>query len=88
MRSGTIVGQVTPCERQCDLLRILLRSQLGQEEVGRRMGHVLRFGDKEREEWRGKYRGFSMWKEDVGDTRGEIVPGQFQKDHDVWAQVS
>ena len=52
------------------------------------MDHVLRFGDKEIEGWRGTHRGFSMWKEGVGDTRGEIVPEQFQKDHGVWAQVS
>ena len=68
MQSGTIVSQVTLCERQCDRLRILLQSQLGQGEVGRRMGHVLRFGDKEIEEWRGRHRGFSMWKEGVGGT--------------------
>ena len=49
---------------------------------------MLRFDDKEIEEWRGTHRGFSMWKEDVSGTRGEIVPGQFQKDHVVWARVS
>ena len=68
MWSGTIVGQESPCERQCGRLRILLRSQLCQEEVGRRMDHVLRFGDKEIEGWRGTHHGFSMWKEGVGGT--------------------
>ena len=52
------------------------------------MDHVLWFGDKEIKGWRGTHRGFSMWEEGVGGTRGEIVPEQFQKDHDVWAQVS
>ena len=88
MRSGTAVGQGGLCGRQCDRLRTLLLSQLRQEEVGRRRDHVLRFGDKEIEGWHGTHREFSMWEEGVGGTRGEIVPGQFQKDHDVWVQVS
>ena len=49
---------------------------------------MLRFDDKEIEEWHGTHRGFSMWREGVSSTRGEIVPGQFQKDHVVWARVS
>ena len=88
MRSGTVVGQGSPCERQYDRLRILPRSQSRQEEVGRRRDHVLQFDDKEIREWRGIHRVFSMWVEGVSDTRGEIVPEQFQKDHDIWAQVS
>ena len=88
MRSGTAVGQGSPCERLCDQLRILLRNQSRQEEVGRRRDHVLRFDDKKIEGWRGIRRGFSMWKEDVSGIRGEIVPERFQKDHVVWAQVS
>ena len=52
------------------------------------MDHVLRFDDKEIKGWRVTHRGFSMWKEDIGGTRGEIVPEQFQKNHDIWAQVS
>ena len=83
MRSGTAVGQGSPCERQCDQLRILLRSQSRQEEVGRMRDHVLRFDDKEIEGWRGTHRGFSMWREGVSGIRGEIVPEQFQKDHVV-----
>ena len=47
--------------------------------------HVLLFGDKEIEGWRGTRRGFSMWREGVGGTRGEIVPEQFQKGHVVLA---
>ena len=66
MRSGTIVGQVSPYERQCGRPCTLLQSQLCQEEVEKRMDHVLRFGDKEIEEWRGTRRGFSMWKKGVG----------------------
>ena len=50
--------------------------------------HVLRFDDKEIEGWHGKHREFSMWREGVSGTRGEIVPEQFQKDHVVWVQVS
>ena len=88
MRSGTAVGQGSPCERQCDQLHILLRSRLHRAEVGRRMDHVLQFGDKEIEVWRGTHHEFSMWEEDVDSTRGEIVPEQFQKGRDVWAQVS
>ena len=88
MRSGTTFGQKSPCGKQYGLLCILLRSQLGQEGVERRMDHVLWFGDKEIKGWCGTHRGFSMWEEGVGSTRGEIVPEQFQKDHDVWAQVS
>ena len=52
------------------------------------MDHVLPFDDKEIREWRGTHRVFSMWEEGVSSTRGEIVPGQFQKDHAVWARVS
>ena len=88
MRSGTVVGQGSPCERQCDQLRILLRNQSRQEEDEGRMDHVLPFGDKKIRGWRGIHRVFSMWKEDVSDTRGEIVPERFQTDHGVWAQVS
>ena len=88
MRSGTVVGQGSPCERQRDQPCILLRSQSRQEGVERRTVHVLQFGDKEIEVWRGTCRGFSMWEEGVVGTRGEIVPEQFQKDHVVWAQVS
>ena len=46
---------------------------------------MLLFGDKEIEGWRGTRRGFSMWREGVGGTRGEIVPEQFQKGQVVWA---
>ena len=49
---------------------------------------MLRFGDREIEGWHGTHHEFSTWEEGVGGTRGEIVPGQFQKDHDVWVQVS
>ena len=49
---------------------------------------MLRFDDKEIEEWRGTHYGFSIWREGVSGTQGEIVPGQFQKDHVVWARVS
>ena len=49
---------------------------------------MLPFGDKEIEGWHGTRRGFSMWREGVGGTRGEIVPEQFQKGHVVWARVS
>ena len=49
---------------------------------------MLRFGDKEIEEWRGIHHGSSMWREDEVDIQGEIVPEQFQRDHGVWAQVS
>ena len=56
----------------------------GQEKDG----PCASVGDKEIEGWRGAHCGFSMWEEDVDSTRGEIVPEQFQKDHDVWAQVS
>ena len=88
MRSGTVVGQGSPCERQCDRLRILPRSQSRQEGVGRRRDHVLPFDDKEIGGWRGIHRVFSMWVEDVSSTRGGIVPERFQMDHVVWAQVS
>ena len=88
MRSGTVVGQGGPCERQYDQLCILLRSQSCQEEVGRRRDHVLQFVDKEIGGWRGIRRVFSMWVEGVSGTRGEIVPGRFQMDHVVWARVS
>ena len=88
MRSGTAVGQGSPCERQCDQLRILLRNQSRQEGVGKRRDHVLWFDDKEIEGWRGTHRGFSMWREGISGIRGEIVPEQFQKDHVVWARVS
>ena len=88
MRSGTIVGQGSPCERQCDQPRILLRNQSRQEGDEGRMDHVLLFGNKEIREWCGTHRVFSMWEEGVSGTRGEIVPEQFQKDHVVWAQVS
>ena len=63
MQSGTTFGQGSPCERRYDQLRILLRNQLGQEEVGRRRDHVLQFGDKKIEEWRGIHHGSSRWKE-------------------------
>ena len=49
---------------------------------------MLQFGDKEIEEWRGTHRGFSMWREGVSGTRGEIVPELFQKDRVVWVRVS
>ena len=88
MWSGTVFSQGSPCERRCDRLRILPLNQSRQEGVGGRRDHVLRFGDKEIEEWRGTHRGFSMWREGVSGTRGEIVPEQFQKDHVVWARVS
>ena len=88
MRSGTAVGQGSPCERLCDQLRILLRNQSRQEEVRRRKDHVLRFVDKKIEGWRGIHRVFSMWKEGVSGTRGEIVPERFQMDRVVWEQVS
>ena len=52
------------------------------------MDHVLQFGDKEIEGWCGTHCGFSMWEEGVSGTRGEIVPEQFQRDHDVWGRVS
>ena len=83
MRSGTIFGQESPCGRRYDRLCILLQSQLGQEGFERRMDHVLWFGDKEIKGWRGTHRGFSMWEEGVGSTRGEIVPEQFQRVHGV-----
>ena len=88
MRSGTVVGQGSPCERLCDRLRILLRNQSRQEGVGRRRDHVLRFDDKKIEGWCGIRRGFSMWREDVSDTRGGIVPERFQRGRVVWARVS
>ena len=88
MRSGTIVGQESPFERQCGRLRILLWSQLCQEVVGRRKDHVLRFGDKEIEGWRGIHHEFSMWGEGEVGTQGEIVPEQFQRGRGVWALVS
>ena len=88
MRSGTIFGRESPCGKQYDQLHILLRSQLGREEVGRRRDHVLWFGDKEIEEWRGICRGSSMWRKDGVCIQGEIVPEQFQRGHGVWAQVS
>ena len=87
-QSGTIVGQGSPCEKLCGQLRILLRNQSRQEEVGRRRDHVLPFGDKKIRGWRGIHRVFSMWMEDVSDIRGEIVPEQFQRGHVVWARVS
>ena len=83
MQSGTIFGQESPCGRQYDQLHTLLRSQLGQEEVRRRRHHVLWFGDKEIEEWCGIRHGFSMWREDRVGIQGEIVPEQFQRDHDI-----
>ena len=49
---------------------------------------MLRFGDKEIEEWRGTCRGFSMWREDGVGIQGEIVPGQFQRGRGIWALVS
>ena len=49
---------------------------------------MLQFDDKEIEGWRGIRRGFSMWREGVSDTRGEIVPEQFQRGRVVWARVS
>ena len=87
-RSGTIFGQESPCGRRCDQFCTLLRSQLGQEEVGRRRDHVLRSVDKKIEGWRGIHHGFSIWVEGGVGMRGEIVPEKFQKGHDVWAQVS
>ena len=67
MQSGTIFGQGSPCGRQYGRLRILPQSQLGQGEVGRRRDHVLRFGDKEIEGWRGIHHESSMWgKGEVG----------------------
>ena len=83
MRSGTIFGQESPCGRQYDQLCTLLRSQLGQEKVRRRKDHVLRFGDKEIEEWCGIHHGSSMWREDGVSIQGEIVPEQFQRDHGI-----
>ena len=83
MRLGTIFGQEGPCGRQYDQLHTLLWSQLGQEEVGRRRDHVLQFGNKEIEEWRGIHHGSSMWREDRVDIQGEIVPEQFQRDHGI-----
>ena len=62
-RGRTIFGQGSPCERQYGQLHTLLQSQLGQEEVGRRRDHVLQFGDKEIEGWRGIRHEFSMWAE-------------------------
>ena len=88
MQSDTICGQENPCERQYDPLRTLLWSQLGQEEVGRRRDHVLQFGDKEIEGWRGIHHEFSMWGEGEVGTQGEIVPERFQRGHGVWALVS
>ena len=82
MQSGTIFGQESPCGRQCDRLHIPLRCQSGQEEV-RRRDCVLQFVDKEIEEWRGRRRGFSMWKEGGVCIPGEIVPERFQKAHGV-----
>ena len=52
------------------------------------MGHVLPSGDKEIREWHGTRRVSSMREEGVSGTRGEIVPGQFQKDCVAWVQVS
>ena len=63
MWSGTIFGQGSPCRRRYDRLCILLQSQSGQEGVGRRRDHVLRFVDKEIEGWRGIHRGSSMRRE-------------------------
>ena len=88
MQSGTVVGQGSLYERQCDQLHILPRSQSRQEGVERRRDHVLQFGDKKIGGWRGIHRVFSMWMEGVSDTRGEIVPGRFQMDRVVWARVS
>ena len=88
MRSGTIFGQEGPCGIQYDQLCILLQIQLGQGEVGRRREHVLQFGDKKIEEWRGIHCGSSMWREYRVGIQGEIVPEQFQRDHGVWAQFS
>ena len=88
MRSDTAISQGSPCERRCGRPRILLRSQLRQEEAEKRMDHVLWFGDKEIKEWCGIHCGFSMWEEGVSSIRGEIVSERFRKDHDVWARVS
>ena len=83
MRSGTIVGQESPFERQCGRLRILLWSQLCQEVVGRRKDHVLWFADKKIEEWCGTYCGSFMWREGGVCIQGEIVLELFQKVHGV-----
>ena len=48
---------------------------------------MLRFANKKIEGWHGIYRGSSMWMEGGVSIQGEIVPEQFQKAHDVWAQV-
>ena len=88
MRSGTVVGQGSPCEKQYDRLCTLPQIQSHQAEVGRRRDHVLQFDDKEIGGWHGIRRVFSMWVEGVSGTRGEIVPEQFQMDHVVWVQVS
>ena len=88
MWSGTAVGQGSPCVRQYGQLRILLRSQSRQGVDEGRRDHVLPFGGKKIREWRGTRRVFSTRKGGVSDTRGEIVPEQFQKDRVVWAQVS
>ena len=88
MQSGTVFGQESPCGRQYGLLHTLLWNELGQEGVGRRKDHVLRFGDKEIEEWHGTHHGFSMWREDGVSIQGEIVPGQLRRDRVVWVRVS
>ena len=44
---------------------------------------MLRFDDKKIEEWRGTYHGSSMWKGVGVGIQGEIVPGQFQRDHGI-----
>ena len=64
MQSGTIFSQGYPCEKQCDLLHILLQHQLGQEKVGRRKDHVLQFDNKKIKGWHGRHHESSMWKED------------------------
>ena len=42
---------------------------------------MLQFVDKEIEEWCGRCRGFSMWKEGGVCIPGKIVPKRFQKAH-------
>ena len=83
MQSGIIFGQESPCGRQYDQLCIILWNQSGQEEVGKRRGHVLQFVNKKIEEWHGIHCGSSMWREGRVCIQGEIVPEQFQKAHGV-----
>ena len=80
MQSGAIFGQESPCGILYGRLCILLRSQSSQEEVERRRDHVLRFDDKQIEEWCGIHCGSSMRREDNVGIRGEIVPELFQMD--------